>query len=167
MAILLRDLFDRNIKAIGLEDASFPRQRQGCKAGPSGNADGDFRFLGRGRAAQADERRKRCSSPQIGHLTLQPVTTSTTVWPIGRSCPPARGRRLGGHWNLAPDGGRGRSWGRSWRRRRGMLSRRSHGAASAPSPPRLTRRLLRTFSRNTCENKLAVASEAGCTFRLA
>jgi hypothetical protein len=53
VAVLLRDLLDRHVEPVLLEDAGFLGQRQRREAGPAGNADGDLGLLrvGGGRAA--------------------------------------------------------------------------------------------------------------------
>src|SRR5438445_7394065 len=45
MAVLLRDLFDRHIEAVLLEDAGLVCERKRRKAGPSRNTDGDLDVL--------------------------------------------------------------------------------------------------------------------------
>ena len=46
MAVLLRDLLDRHVEAVLLEDAGLLRERQRRKAGPARNADADLDVVG-------------------------------------------------------------------------------------------------------------------------
>src|SRR5688572_22602570 len=45
MPVLLRDLLDRHVEAVLLEDARLVCERERRKAGPSRNADGDLHVL--------------------------------------------------------------------------------------------------------------------------
>ncbi len=53
MAILLRDPLQGDVETVLLEDARFLRKRQGGEAGPPGQADPDFGFLGKGSGRKA------------------------------------------------------------------------------------------------------------------
>src|SRR6185295_9195410 len=50
MAVLLRDLLDRHVEAVLLEQARFLGERERREAGPAGDADGDLGLLGVGEA---------------------------------------------------------------------------------------------------------------------
>ena len=58
VAVLLRDLLDRDVEAVLLEDAGLLGERQRREAGPAGDADRDLGFLraGGGREGKAPAR---------------------------------------------------------------------------------------------------------------
>ena len=68
VAVLLRDLLDRHVEAVLLEDAGLLGERQRREAGPARHADRDLGFLGRGRrergTGEARERDERSRSQQ-------------------------------------------------------------------------------------------------------
>jgi hypothetical protein len=69
MAILLRNLLDRHIDAILLEDAGLLGERERREAGPPGNADGDFGVLrGSQPLAEGNDTTVRAKGMRMGLL---------------------------------------------------------------------------------------------------
>ncbi len=62
VAVLLRDLLDRHVEAVGLVDAGLLGERDRREAGPAGDADGDLGVLRRGAAGEGRCRQRAAAT---------------------------------------------------------------------------------------------------------